>query len=90
MMGISTESPFLCPRTHIFRFLLLETNNALGIHGVDVEGLLLGDRVLDDDGVEGVTAGTKAMLWVAIGCILAMVRIASLAFSYVPFIYRSL
>ena len=39
--------------------------------------------VLSDDGIEGVTPATKAMLWVAIGTLLGTVRIASLAFSCV-------
>lgn len=37
--------------------------------------------VVGEDGTVGVTPGTKALLWVGIGCLLTMARTACLAFS---------
>ena len=37
--------------------------------------------VVGEDGDVGVTPSTKALLWVAIGCLLGMARTACLAFS---------
>jgi hypothetical protein len=60
-----------CVAIYPYVYLLLPLLNIVARQGT----------VVGDDGVEGVTPGTKALLWLGIAILLGMARIACLAFS---------
>lgn len=60
-----------CVAIFPYVYLLTPLLNLVARHGV----------VVGEDGIESITPGTKALLWVGIGILLGMARVATLAFS---------